>query len=234
MPLQRIAARISQLGWVDGLFFFVARGLSILTRRRVRIVRYHLVAQPVPQNGPTMRASPSLQVSFVNAEDPLVQQFPRQPDIIGQRFRAGSRCLAARAGDRFAGFIWLARGGYDEDTVRCRYEFSNPEVSAWDFDVFVEPDFRFGRTFSRLWDTANQQLSSEGVKWSFSRIESSNPDSLLAHRRLGIEKLFSMTFACAGPAQITFTRVSPYIHVSLSPQSRPTIQLPPPSGHHHA
>lgn len=230
MPLQRIVANISQLGWVDGLFFIVARTLSKLSGRRARIVRYYLVAQPVPHDTRSTRPSLKTTVAFIDADAPLTEQFPRPPEVIAQRYRNGGRCLAATAGDRFAGFIWLARGGYDEDMVRCRYEFAHPEVSAWDFDVFVEPDFRVGRTFARLWDAANQQLSSEGVKWCFSRIESSNPGSLHAHRRLGIRKLFSVTFVCLGSVQLTFAGAAPFIHASFSSRSRPVLCLALPDG----
>lgn len=225
MPLRRIVTNISQLGWVDGLFFLVARMLSKLSGRRARIVRYYLVAQPVPQGASSTRPSLKSTVTFIDADDPLVQHFPRPPEVIAKRYVSGGRCLAAKAGDRFAGFIWLARGGYDEDMVRCRYELAHPDLSAWDFDVYVEPDFRVGRTFARLWDAVNQHLRDEGVEWCFSRIESSNPGSLHAHRRLGIRKLFSVTFICFGSAQLTFAGAAPYIHASLSSQSRPVLRL---------
>lgn len=229
MPLRRVAANIAELGWLDALFFLAGRALSSLTKNRVRIVRYYLVAQPVPSEAPIARPSLKTTVSFVAQEDPLVEQFPRPADVIARRYQCGSRCLSARAGDRFAGFIWLARGGYDEDMVRCRYEFTHPRESAWDFDVYVAPEFRLGRTFSRLWDAANQQLRLDGVNWSFSRIESSNHGSLLAHARLGTRKLFSVTFFCIGPLQLTLTSVAPYIHLSTSVRSYPTVRISPPT-----
>lgn len=229
MPLQRIVANVSQLGWVDGLIYLVARTLSKLSGRRARIVRYYLVAQPVPHDARSTRPDIKTTVAFIDADTPLASQFPRSPEVIAHRYSNAARCVAAQSGDRFAGFIWLARGGYDEDMVRCRYEFAQPAESAWDFDVYVEPDFRIGRTFARLWDAANQQLSSEGVKWCFSRIESSNPGSLHAHRRLGIRKLFSVTFVCLGSVQLTFAGAAPYVHASLSSRSRPVLRLAPPS-----
>lgn len=228
MSLQRIAANINQLGWLDGLIFLVAIGLSRMSGRRAKIVRYYLVAQPVPVVTDSPQRSSESPVTFVEAVDPLVSQFPRSPDVIAQRFRNGARCLAARRAERFAGFLWLARGGYDEDTVRCRYEFVRPDQSAWDFDVFVEPDFRIGRTFARLWDAANRHMAAEGVQWTYSRIGSSNPGSLLSHGRLGIRRLFSATFICFGSIQITIAGAPPFIHVSLSPRTRPTFRLSPP------
>ena len=229
MPLRRVAANISELGWLDALFFLAGRALSSLTKDRVRIVRYYLVAQPVPSEAPMSRPSINSTVTVVAQADPLVAQFPRPAHVIARRYQSGSRCLGARAGGRLAGFIWLARGSYDEDMVRCRYEFTHPSESAWDFDVYVAPDFRLGRTFSRLWDAANQKLRLEGVTWTFSRIESSNRGSLLAHKRLGIQKLFSVTFFCIGPLQLTLTSVPPYIHLSTSDRTPPTLRLSPPT-----
>lgn len=228
MSLHRIVANISQLGCVDSTFFLAARALSKLSGGRARIVRYHLMAQPVSQNNLAPRPSPNSSVTLVEADDPLTQQFPRPPEVLAHRYRTGSRCFAARTGDQFTGFIWLARGGYDEDVVRCRYEFTRPDESAWDFDVYVEPTFRVGRTFARLWSATNHQLSTEGVQWCFSRIESSNPTSLSAHRLLGTRKLFSVTFLCIGDIQLTFAGAAPYAHISLSKKTRPTVRLSPP------
>ncbi len=70
MPLNRIVANISQLGWVDGLFFLFARTLSKLSGRRARIVRYHLMAQPVPQEGHATRPSAKSQVTFRQCRRP--------------------------------------------------------------------------------------------------------------------------------------------------------------------
>lgn len=229
MSLERISANIVQLGWIDGLIFLVARGLAKLSRRRIRLARYYLVAQPVPPKPEPVRPSPRAPVALVEATDPLVATFPRTKEVVDDRFRRGYFCIAARCDDRFAGFLWLARGGYDEDMVRCRYEFIHPGESAWDFDVFVDPAFRTGRTFSRLWAAANDYLHTDGVRWTYSRITSANPESLRAHRRLGIRKLFSATFIFFGPVQVTLAGSAPYIHVSLPGTAGPTFQLRPPN-----
>lgn len=229
MPLQRIARNFTQLGWIEAIHYFVARAASRLTGRRVRIVRYHLVAQPVPVNAlATCRPSEKNPVEFVNANDPIAAEFPRPAHVISRRYVNGDQCVVARVGERFAGFLWLARGHYDEDMVRCRYALAAPDESAWDYDVYVAPDFRSGRTFARLWDTANAHLRANGVRWSYSRIEAVNPGSLNAHRRLGIRKLFSATFICLGPLQLTVAGAAPFLHLSFSERSRPTLRLKPP------
>ncbi|WP_332671510.1 GNAT family N-acetyltransferase [Aromatoleum sp.] len=231
MALQRIARNFTQLGWIEAIHYFVARTVSRISGRRVRIVRYHLVAQPVPIDAAAAcRPSAKNPVEFADADAPIVAEFPRPPAVIAKRFADGGQCLVARAGERFAGFLWLARGHYDEDMVRCRYALAVPEASAWDYDVYVAPEFRVGRTFARLWDTANEHLRADGVLWSFSRIESVNPQSLNAHRRLGVRKLFSVTFVRVGPLQLTVAGIAPYLHLSLSERSRPTLHLKPPRG----
>lgn len=226
----RIAETLRQLGWGNGLLYLGSRVLERLSAGRARIVRYYLVAQPVPRRPePSCRPSARDPIAFVEAADPLAGSFPRPPQVIARRFRDGDRCLMARSGDRFTGFLWLARGAYEEDEVRCRYELVDPATCVWDYDVYVEPEFRVGRTFARLWDAANRHLADGGVRWSFSRISAFNPGSLQAHGRMGLERLFSATFLCLGSVQIALIGAAPYLHLSLSPRSRPTLQLAPPA-----
>ena len=168
-------------------------------------------------------------VREAKVNDPIVARFPRPRQVIAKRFADGTTCLVAEAKERFAGFLWLAHGGYDEDEVRCRYEFASPEQSVWDFDVYVEPEFRIGRTFSRLWDEANRRLAAQGVRWSYSRISAFNPHSLSVHGRMGARKLFSATFLCIGQVQITLAGNAPYLHFGLSNTSRPQLILSPPA-----
>ncbi len=167
-------------------------------------------------------------VDFIGADDVVVAQFPRAQAVNARRFAAGHACLVARTDERFAGHIWFARGAYDEDTVRCLYVPVDPDQSVWDYDVYVEPEFRMGRVFSRLWTTANSHLHAEGVRWSFSRIASTNMSSLDSHSRLGVRRLYSATFMRLGRAQLMFAGSSPFVHLSLSPDSKPTLKLKPP------
>jgi hypothetical protein len=226
MPLKRITDNVRQLGWTNGLLYLAHRALSALSGGRARIVRYYLVAQPVLERSPNnLRPSAGNPVTFVSPDDPLTASFPRPPGVIARRFANNDLCIAARSGERFAGFLWIARGRYAEDEVRCLYHLADARSSAWDYDVYVEPDFRIGRTFARLWDKANQYLRSEGVEWSFSRISAFNPGSLQAHGKLGIRVLFSASFLCLGPMQVMIAGYRPYVHVSLSARSGPTLQL---------
>lgn len=234
--LHKIKASVHQawsaLGRREGSLYLLARMLERGSAGRCRLVRYHIVAQPVPAHPvPACRPSVAEQVREVHAGMPECAAFPRPAAVIAGRFRSGHACLMAASKGRFSGFLWLARGAYDEDEVHCRFVLAVPEISAWDFDVMVEPQFRIGRTFARLWDAANARLAAEHVRWSFSRISAFNPASVRAHGRLGIEHLQSLTFLCFGPLQITMMSRAPYLHLCWQGRNPPQMVLkPPPNG----
>ncbi|WP_211090229.1 GNAT family N-acetyltransferase [Pseudothauera nasutitermitis] len=222
---------IRLLGWVDGLLLMASRLLERLSGGRARIVRYHLIAQPTRHALPFKAAgSPFSETAFCHPDSPAVAGFPRAGEVIAARFRRGHECLCTRVGGEFAGFLWLARAQYDEDEVRCRYRLLAPERSAWDYDVYVAPEFRIGRSFFRLWERANAHLAAQGIDWSFSRISAFNADSLKSHARLGARRLGSVSFLCMGSAQLTVARALPFphVHLSLSDRSRPRLDLRPP------
>lgn len=220
---------VRQLGSWNAALYFLDRLLQAISRGHVRLVRYLLVAQPVPEQAlDGIRHSSASPVREVAPDDPVVRHFPRPPEVIGQRFASGAVCHVAEVRGSFAGYLWLAFGGYDEDEVRCRYEFVDPASSAWDYDVYVVPDYRLGRTFARLWDSANRRLAAKGVRWSYSRISAFNPGSVAAHRRLGLQLLFSATFVCMGPIQLMLAGSAPFVHISLSARSRPRLKLHAP------
>lgn len=225
MSAATLKRNIAELGLLNGLLYLTGRAMQKISGGRLGIIRYLLVAQPVPPSPGKLRSSPSAVVRRVEADDPIVQAFPRPVAVIQKRFADGAICFVAESAGRFAGFLWLARNAYDEDEVRCRYELAAPTLCAWDYDVYVEPEFRIGRTFARLWQAANQHLADEGVRWSISRISSFNPTSLAAHGRLGIQTQFSATFVCVGPVQITFAGVAPYLHLSFGPGRQPTFRI---------
>ncbi|WP_418647170.1 GNAT family N-acetyltransferase [Thauera butanivorans] len=226
----RLTSTFQQFGRKEGFIYLLGKALAQTTGGRLRLIRYHLVAQPVPPSPQERPLPPGARTSigFISPDASIVSQFPRPQEVIARRFANGDRCITAQTDGRFAGYIWLAHNQYDEDTVRCLYRLADPAQSAWDYDVYVDPDFRMGRTFSRLWASANRQLASEGIRWSFSRIAAANPQSLDSHRRLGIQKLFSASFIKAGKWQVMIACAHPYIHISISTTSRPTLLLHPP------
>lgn len=221
--------RFRKLGALNGTLLLADRLLGALSSDHARVIRYYLAAQPVPSvPSDGMRPMANSPVRRIHGEDPIAADFPRPAAVIASRFAAGSRCYVAEVRGQFAGYLWLVFGGYDEDEVRCRYEFAEPRICSWDYDVYVEPAFRLGRTFARLWGAANQDLATEGFRWSFSRISAFNPGSLAAHRRMGMEILFSATFICLGRVQLALIGAAPFLHLSRSSASRPVLTLQPP------
>lgn len=223
----KLKRTLQELGTVNSALYLAGRLLQRISGERARIIRYQFFAQPVPQ-APPPPTSGKCQVRIVTADDPIVQAFPRPAHVIARRFADGATCFVAQMGERFAGFLWLARNAYEEDEVRCRFELVPASLCAWDFDVYVEPDFRIGRSFSRLWGAANTHLAAQGVRWSLSRISAFNPASLAAHRRLGIRSLSTATFIVLGPVQISLLPRAPFIHIGHRSSHRPVLSLTAP------
>lgn len=224
--LSAIKSTFRELGWLDAVLYYLSEIMLRATGRRARIVRYCLVAQPIPVGPLVSRPDSNTEIRIVRPGDPLSLDFPRAAEIITMRFARGDICLAATVKGQFAGFLWLAFGSYDEDEVRCRYELSDRHLS-WDYDVHVEPEFRMGRTFLRLWDAANNVLRERGVRWSVSRISAFNVNSLKSHARLGTRNLGKASFLVLGQLQISFAaHVLP--HCSLNATSAPRLELHSP------
>jgi len=226
--LNQIADAIRHLGLVDGVLAVTARLIRRVSFGRVRLIKYYLLAQPIIQNPQTPSRSSRIEVFLIRADDAVTSEFPRPSAVIARRFSDGALCLVARSGGRFAGFLWLSLGPYEEDEVRCRYGTLPERFTAWDFDVFVHPQFRMGRTFVQLWYAANALLHERGVEWSFSRVSAFNAQSLRAHRRFGARRVASAVFLCVGPMQLTVTSIRPIVHFASSPRSRPILRVSAP------
>jgi len=211
---------------IDEVLYAVNRLMRYASRDKWRIVKYFLVAQPIFSDAEApSRGQETIRVSLAGPQHPMVGVFPRPPEVIQRRFEHGASCLVAVAKERFVGFLWLAWREYHEDEVRCIYRLTDRSRSVWDFDVHVEPQYRMGRTFMRLWQAANKHLAPRGVEWSFSRISAFNRGSLAAHARLGARKLHSALFVCFGDVQLSFFTLQPFVHFSASPRNTPVICL---------
>jgi hypothetical protein len=222
------------LGCKNALLYYVAEVLRRLSGRSLGLMRYLIVAQPIAEQPQVRRPDAATVIDRIDAGDPRVAHFPRPPEIIARRYAAHNLCLQATVNGTFAGFLWLAFGTYEEDEVRCRYELADPSRLVWDFDVYVEPRYRLGRSFGRLWDAANELLRSRGIRWSISRISAFNAASLAAHGRLGTVPLGYATFIKFGVIQLAFLPEHCLPWFSWNEASRPVLRLrgPEPQDHH--
>lgn len=185
--LHRWQALVADVGGQRiALLYVLHRLLDKISGGRIGIVPYRLVAQPIGNPAlATVRLDAGTVVRRIAPDDPVIDAFPRPRDVIEGRFAAGSECFVAFVKGEFAGHIWIARDRYVEDEIRCTYCLANPTTGRWDYDVYVQPAQRLGRTLSRLWKAVDDTLAAEGVAWSFSRISRFNPASMRSHDRLG-------------------------------------------------
>jgi hypothetical protein len=211
------------------LLYALHRVLQKLSGGRAAIVPYLLVAQPV--GNPVLaqvRADAGTVVERIGPDHPQLAAFPRPADVIAQRFADGAECHVATVKGQFAGHIWIARGRYVEDEVRCVYEIIDPATGVWDYDVYVEPRLRLGRTMGRLWKAVDERLAAEGVRWSFSRINRFNVGSVKSHQRLGAVTTGRVVFVVLGPVQLDFSGGLKWPGVHVGQEGGPLLQLSPP------
>lgn len=228
-PWHRLRHTLRTLGLVNGPMYLLDRFFSRATGSRVRLVKYRVVAQPVGgASAESIRAGGSSAVEDAAPGHPLAAMFPRPAAVIAKRHANGARCLVATVKAQFAGYLWWQRGHYDEDEVRCRYVLAQPAESAWDFDVYVEPRYRLGRTLAVLWQGADQRMHSKGVRWTFSRISSFHADSLASHARLGAVTVAPARFWATGRVQPELFGQPPYAHLSVRGATCPLLQVAPP------
>lgn len=223
--LTAVVEAFDRLGAYEGVLFVFSRAVERLSAGRVRLIRYHFVTQPVAADTTRSGTTGKLVVRRASMGDAAVGTLPRPAAVIDRRFRSGDVCFVAEIDRRLAGCLWLAEGRYVEDEVRCDYAWRPHADAAWDYDVYVTPEFRLSRAFVRLWEVAHRYLYAKGIRWTLSRISAFNPESLAAHRRLGARRIGVGTFLVLGPVQIACLSASPYFHISLSPTSRPKLVL---------
>jgi len=234
-PAQRLRTLVDELGLVAACLYLIDRLARWSSGGRAKLVAYALYAQPIGAGRlAAMREDANTAIAVVAASDPICVTFPRPAAVIQQRFDEAARCYVARVKGSFGGYIWISRERHAEDEVRCQYVLAVPKRSAWDFDVYVEPRLRLGRTLARLWWHVDQAMASEGVRWSFSRISLFNAGSLRAHQRLGAVRLGAALFLVLGPLQLALFSVAPFVHASWGSSPGPRIRLSPPDHEHSA
>lgn len=216
------------LGFPDTLALVAATALSRGTGRFCRFIRYRIVAQPVPENNMVAAHRKSrLQVRRLEPDAPALDQFPRERETFENRFTQGAIVYAVFDGDRPVGFIWFVMGPYHEDEVNCEFQPHPEGEVAWDFDVYVVPEYRVTTAFLRLWDAAYLHMRTAGVRWSMSRISAFNPVSLAVHRKLGAVDCGTLNFVCIGRMQIAVGSFPPKLRISYASYGKPRYRVSP-------
>jgi hypothetical protein len=224
LPMSRLASSRWAL-WQ----YWAHRALQRLSGGRAALHVHLFCAQPVGSHAhDAIKDDPSCVTRRVQPDDPLLAGAPRPQHILRSRFAESSTCDLTTVKGEFAGYIWLARGTYVEDEFRCRFVLPAEPASVWDYDVFVVPRFRTGRTLARMWKSVDRQLAAEGVQWSYSRISLFNPTSVRTHERMGARLVARGWFLVLGPLQLAVLTIRPFVNLGMSSSPGPELRLPVP------
>jgi hypothetical protein len=233
--LFRVLRPLPGMSLSEALVYGLLRATRRLRAGRLRVLKYHLVAQPVAP-APLLpgRAAAGLQIERIDKDHPraaeLAECSPREPAVIRRRLADGAYCFAAFKDATLSGFLWLQPGPYADDEVRCLFHPQPAGRAAWDFDVWLHPEQRATRLFLRLWDAAFADLRARGVRWTMSRVNAYKSDSLRAHARLGAVIIGTATFYCAGSRQWLHIERCATVQRQPDQAGSPVLCVFPPEG----
>jgi len=229
--LAKLRVLLSDFGAADTCVFLGNRILQALTGGNCRLLKYYVVAQPVPASkevAPSRRPG-GLEVRLLTRDEVLAHSWPRPRHVIERRLADGAQCVAAFSKGEMIGFQWTLVGPYEEDEVRTRFVPEPAGEAAWDFDIFVVPEHRIGRAFLRIWDETNARLYERGVRWTMSRISAFALDSRRSHARMHARDVGACVYLCLGSLQFSLFDRRPLMHVGVSRRSRPVFRAEAPN-----
>lgn len=223
MAFRRLA---EEIGTANAVLYVIARVLGIASFGHVRLVKYYITAQPVHEAPLTpARRGRQIEVTELPPDQALALPVDRPRHVIETRLHRRGRCLAASKAGVLLGFQWFTLHDYPEDEVRCVFKLSPEDRCAWDYDIYVLPEWRSQPVFSRLWDTCNQLLREAGIGLTLSRIHAFNAGSRRAHERIGAKIVGQAMFLCIGALQLAAFSARPWLHASLTAAGAPKLDV---------
>jgi hypothetical protein len=211
----------------SGVLYFANMLLAALDSP-LAIVAYALFVQPVPLRPMLQKnAKTNITVRLISRDEYRVEWFDRPASVIERRFQQNTFCFVAFDQDKPVGSLWLCCNNYMEDEVRCRFILQPADAVAWDFDVYVAPKYRMSRVFVYLWDAGDAWLREHGFRWSCSRIDMLNMESMRAHQRMGASRIGVAVFVKGWDWQLTLATLRPFAHFSRNDRSFPQIPVGP-------
>lgn len=210
-----LGSDIRQMGLAGWLFYAMDRALNRVSNGRIRILSLRFYVQPLPKERLVpVRENDPVRVGPISPSALDLAAFGRPIDAIQERFDAGSTCIAARREDELLGFMWLQKGTLKERLVRCHMRVEPSARVVWDYDFFIQPRYRVGRLFGRLWDAASASLRDQGVEATVSWIRLENRASEQAHSRLGARRIGWAVFLELFGCQAMASSFPPYLSYS--------------------
>lgn len=225
--LQRLTGPFREFGFGVGLLYATDRVLRTLSPR-LGLYVYEFMVQPIGGKALlTPNLSKNLTFQDIGPGHPDIGLMPAREDIKAQRFKQGARCLGTYRKGELIGYLWYCTDHYDEDEVRCTYELVDSERSIFDFDLYVMPQYRLGVGFLGVWHGANEILSRQGVRYTFSRLTRFNTASRRAHAHLGWRRVGQGVFLRIASFELMLATVAPYVSATVRPDQRVTLRLNP-------
>jgi Acetyltransferase (GNAT) family len=225
--LKRLASPLREFGLWAGSLYLLDRLLGSLSPH-LGLRVYDFMVQPIGSK-PLLpeKLSKNLDARAIVQGSPELADMPAREDIKAERFAQGAHCLGAYRKGQLIGYMWYAKHRHQEDEVRCDYVLAEPASSVFDFDFYVLPQHRLGLGFVGVWHCANQVLSAQGVRYTFSRLTVYNTASRRAHDRLGWQRVGWGLFIKAWGAELMFASLAPYLGVTFRASQRITLTLRP-------
>lgn len=226
VTIKAVKALVREAGWRAGMTHAADRLLRQLGWGHVH--HYLFLAQPLAGQAAGQAKSRHFTVRPLEAADPALNSLPLDRAVLDYRFGQQAAATGAFDGARLAAVVWYTPGPYEEDEVRAHYTPLPAGRAAWDFGVYVAPDYRVGRAFASVWAGAAAAMRQRGIDWTLSRVNVINAASVAAHRRLGAVVIGRAVFMRLGRVQIAVSNCWPWLHMGCGPGSRPRYRLRAP------
>lgn len=211
----------------DGLLPLLSRALRRASRGRLALLHYRIVAQPVAART-AASAGRGLTVERVTAGHPLLARFPHRPDALRTRFDEQALCWAAHRDGELAGYLWVQQAAFADRDAGCAFVPVPAGRAAWDYDLWIAPDWRMSRAFQRLWDAAHTELRARGIEWTLSCVHAANRASQAAHARLGAQVVGHAWIVRIGTRQLAAFTQPPFLDLNLFTGRRARVVVRPP------
>jgi hypothetical protein len=218
--VQRLVAPMKEFGPAAGSLYLLDRLLRSVSPR-LGLYVYDLMVQPIGAK-PLLPAGLTRSLSFVEIckGDPATALMPAREEIKASRFDQGARCLAVYRKGELIGYCWLCFVRYHEDEVRATFELAWPDVSVFDFDLYVMPEHRMSIAFMATWHGVNAFLHDRGIRYTFSRMTRFNLASRRAHARLGSRRVGRALFLQAWQVEVMVSTLAPFVCLTWSRRVR--------------
>ncbi len=227
--IKKINAVINDIGFFPTLVYALDRFLKLIFRNSAEINLCHFITQPVPHKRLLpLGLAQSITVRPVEPNDLGDADLPLTSELLQDRKNKGVVCLGVYDGGRLLGFHCFSFRSHDDEMYRARFNVGPDGKAVWDFDIFILTTHRCGLTFAHLWDGVFDYLRERDIAWLTSYISATNSTSLKSHLRMGSVKLGSAIFLRLGMLQMIFSTRSPYLHVSLADNVKPSFRLNAP------